>query len=134
VALRDPQPNGRQRHHSRVASPINGHDAMPRKRTLHRMFASSQTRLILQHDPRKKRDRRKAASQKPDRMFGSSGCALGLFDFEVAGDSIEHGQLSLLDRCDGIVDGESSVFVQHLGVIRSKFNAQIVLPLGYFGL
>ena len=54
---------------------------MPRKRTLHRVIASDQTGIILQHDPRKKRDRcPKAASQKPNRMFGSSGCALGFFD------------------------------------------------------
>ena len=82
----------------------------------------------------KKRDRRKAVSRKPTQTFGSSGCALGFFDLDVASDSIEHGELSLLDGCDGIVDGESSVFVQHLGIIRSEFNVQIVLPLGYFRL
>ena len=82
----------------------------------------------------KKKDRRKAVSPKPNRMFGSDGCALGVFDLEVASDSIEHGHLSLLDRCAGIVDGERSVFVQQLGIIRSVFNAQIVLPLGYLQL
>src|SRR5208337_4548860 len=82
----------------------------------------------------KKKDRLAAVSPKPNRMFGSGGCAFGFFDLEVASDSIEHGHLSLLDRCDGIVDGERSVFVQQLGIIRSAFNAQIVLPLGYFRL
>ena len=76
----------------------------------------------LQHDPCKKRDRRKAVSQKPDRMFGSGGCALGFFDLEVASDSIEHGHLSLLDRCDGIVDGERSVFVQQLGRLEARLT------------
>ena len=82
----------------------------------------------------KKKDRLAAVSPKPNRMFGSDGCALGVFDLDVASDSIEHGHLSLLDRCGGIVDGERSVFVQHLGIICSAFNGQIVLPLGYFRL
>jgi len=76
----------------------------------------------------KKKDHLAAVSPKPNRMFGSDGCALGVFDLEVASDSIEHGHLSLLDRCGGIVDGERSVFVQHLGIIRSAFNGQIVHP------
>ena len=67
-------------------------------------------------------------------MFGSGDCALGFFDLKVASNSIEHSDLSLLDRCDGIVDGERSIFVQQLGIIRSAFNAQVVLPLGYFRL
>src|SRR5271166_3325992 len=67
----------------------------------------------------KKKDRLAAVSPKPNRMFGSGGCALGFFDLEVASNSIEHGHLSLLDRCDGIVDGERSLVVQHLGIIRS---------------
>jgi hypothetical protein len=79
----------------------------------------------------RKKDRLVAVFPKPNRMFGSDGCALGVFDLEAASDSIEHGHLSLLDRCDGIVDGERSVFVQQLGIIRSAFNARIVLPLGY---
>jgi hypothetical protein len=66
-------------------------------------------------------------------MFGSAG-AFGFFDLQVASDSIEHGHLSLLDRCNSIVDGERSVFVQQLSIIRSAFNAKIVLPLGYFRL
>jgi hypothetical protein len=74
-------------------------------------------------------DRLAAVSPKPNRMFGSDGCAPGFFDREVASDSIEHGNLSLLDRCGGIVDGERSVFVQQLGIISGAFNAQIVLPL-----
>ena len=44
----------------------------------------------------RKKDRLAAASPKPNRMFGSGGCALGFFDFDVANDSIEHGHLSLL--------------------------------------
>ena len=80
------------------------------------------------------KDRLAAVSPKPNRMCGSGGCALGFFDLEVASDSIEHGHLSLLDRCDGIVDGERSVFVQQVGIISSALNAQIVLPLGYFRL
>jgi hypothetical protein len=80
------------------------------------------------------KDRLAAVSSKPNRMFGSEGCALGVFDLEVASNSIEHGHLSLLDRCGGIVDGERSVFVQQLGIIRSVFNVQIVLPLGYLRL
>ena len=59
---------------------------------------------------------------------------LGFFDLEVAGNGIEYGQLSLLDRCDGIVDGERSLFVQQLGLILSEFNVQIVLSLRYFRL
>ncbi len=82
----------------------------------------------------KKKDRLAAASPKPNRMFGSGGCALGFLDFDATSDSNEHGHLSLLNRCDGIVDGERSVFVQQLGIIRSAFNAQIVLPLNYFRL
>ena len=53
----------------------------------------------------KKKGRLAAVSPKPNRMFGSGGCALGLFDLQVASDSIEHGHLSLLDRCNSIVDG-----------------------------
>ena len=71
----------------------------------------------------KKKDRLAAVPPKPNRMFGSGGCALGLFDLQVASDSIEHGHLSLLDRCNSIVDGERSVFVQQLGIIRRAFNA-----------
>ncbi len=59
---------------------------------------------------------------------------LGFFDLEVAGNGIEYGQLSLLDRCDGIVNGKRSLFVQKLGLILSEFNVQIVLPLRYFRL
>jgi len=59
---------------------------------------------------------------------------LGFFDLEAAGDSIEHGHFSLFDRCNGIVDGERSVFVQQLGMIGSELNAKIVIPLGYFRL
>jgi hypothetical protein len=55
-------------------------------------------------------------------MFGSAG-ALGFFDLQVASDSIEHGHLGLLDRCNSIVDGERSFFVQQLSIIRSAFNA-----------
>ena len=62
---------------------------------------------------------------KPDRMFGSGGGTLGFFDLDVASDRIEHGHLSLLDRCDGIVHGERSLFVQKLGMIRSALNGQI---------
>jgi hypothetical protein len=79
-------------------------------------------------------DRLAAVSPKPDRMLGSDGSALGVFDVEVASDSIEHGNLSLFDSCGGIVDGERSVLVQKLGIIRSAFDAQIVLPLSYFRL
>ena len=82
----------------------------------------------------RKKDRLAAVSQKPSRIFGSGGCALGFFDLKVASDSIEHGHFSLLDRCVGIVDGERGVFVQQLGIIRSAFNAEIVLPLSYFRL
>ena len=85
-----------------------------------------------QNDLRKQKDRLAAASPKPNRIFGSGGCTLG--DLEVASDSIEHSDLSLLDRRDGIVDGKRSLFIQRLGIIRSTFNAQIVLPLGYFRL
>ena len=84
------------------------------------------------NDLRKQKDRLAAASPKPNRIFGSGGCTLG--DLEVASDSIEHSDLSLLDRRDGIVDGKRSLFIQRLGIIRSTFNAQIVLPLGYFRL
>jgi hypothetical protein len=80
----------------------------------------------------KKKDRLAAVSPKPNRIFGSGACALGFFDLKVASDSIEHGHFSLLDRCDGVVDGERGVFVQQLGIIRGAFNVQIVLPLGYF--
>ncbi len=64
-------------------------------------------------------------------MFGSGGCALGFFDLEVAGNSIEHGHFSLLDRCDGIVDGERSVFVQQLfaataDLVRSNVELLVV--------
>jgi hypothetical protein len=72
--------------------------------------------------------------RRNNRMFGSGGSALGFFNREAASDSVEHGHLSLLDRCDGIVDGERRLFVQQLGVIRSAFNSQILLPLGYFRL
>jgi len=88
----------------------------------------------VQHDPCKKRERCKAVSQKANRMFGSGGCALGFFDLDVASDGIEYGHLRPRDRCDGIVDGEGSVFAQLLGIIRSAFNACIMLPLGYFRL
>ncbi len=37
-------------------------------------------------------------------------------NLEAAGDSVEYGHVSLLDRCDGIVDGERSVFIQQLGI------------------
>ena len=72
--------------------------------------------------------------RRNNRMFGSGGGALGFFNREAASDSVEHGHLSLLDRCDRIVDGERRLFVQQLGIIRSAFNSQIVLPLGYFQL
>ena len=78
-----------------------------------------------------KRDRRKAVS-KINRALGLGGSALGFFNFDVASDSIEHSHLSLLDRSDGVVDRVRSVFVQQLGVVRSAFNARVVLPLGYF--
>ena len=39
---------------------------------------------------------------------------LGFFDLEMAGNGIEYGQLRLLDRCDGIVNGKRSLFVQKL--------------------
>ena len=67
-------------------------------------------------------------------MFGLGSCALGFFSREAASDSVEHGHLSLLDRCDCIVDGERRLFVQQLGIIRGAFNSQIVLSLGYFRL
>ena len=84
------------------------------------------------------REKREAAlpavSPRTNRMFGSGSCALGFFNRETASDSVEHGHLSLLDRCDCIVDGERRLFVQQLGIIRSAFNSQIVLSLGYFRL
>ena len=109
----------------------------PRKRTFLGaiwMSAKCEKQTFAKMTQAKKKDRLAAVSPKPNRMFGSGGCALGFFDLEVASDSIEHGHLSLLDRCDGIVDGERSVFVQQVGIICSAFNAQIVLPLGYFRL
>jgi hypothetical protein len=81
---------------------------------------------------RAKKDRLAAVS--PNRTFGSSGCALGFFGREVASNSIEHGHFSLVDRCDRVVDGERSVFVQQLGIFHSALNVQFVLPLGYFRL
>ena len=80
------------------------------------------------------KDRLAAVSPKPNRMFASGSCALGFFDLDVASDGVEHGHPSLLDGCDSIVDGERSVFVQQLGIIRSAFYVQIMLPLGYFRL
>ena len=78
---------------------------------------------IRQNAAREKKDRLAAVSPKPNRIFGSDGCALGVFDLEVASDSIEHGHLSLLDRCGGIVDGERSVFIQRFSIVLSTFNA-----------
>ena len=59
---------------------------------------------------------------------------LGFFDLEVAGNGIEYGQLSLLDRCDGIVNGKRSLSSKTWITILSEFNVQIVLPLRYFRL
>ena len=65
-----------------------------------------------------------AVSPRTNRMFvqASRGCALSFFNREAASDSVEHGHLSLLDRCYRIVDGERRLFVQQLGIImhRSK--------------
>jgi hypothetical protein len=105
-------------------------------RPIFRFASGSALRFCAEPDIRVKtrtKNRLAAVSPKPNRTFGS-GSALGLFDLDVASDGIEHGHLSLLDRCDGIVDGQRSVFVQQLGIIRCAFNAQIVLPLGYFRL
>ena len=99
-----------------------------------RRRSGRRTADIRENDAREKERPPCGGPPKPYQMSGSGGCALGFFDLEAASDSVEHGHLSLLDRCDGIIDGERRFFVQQLGVIRSAFNAQIVLPLGDFRL
>jgi hypothetical protein len=92
-------------------------------------------RLMPASDPCKKREATlPTASPRINRVFGSGSCALGFFDREAASDSVEHSHLSLLDRCNGIVDGERRLFVQQLRIVPGAFNSQIVLPLGYFQL
>jgi hypothetical protein len=95
-----------------------------RKRLMHRNVIRAKKRGRLA----------RRSLRRNNRMFGSGGGALGFFNREAASYSVEHGHLSLLDRCDGIVDGERRLFVQQLGIIRSAFNSQIVLSLGYFRL
>ena len=83
------------------------------------MMLRAQEADIRENDAHKKE--RPARGGSPNRMFGSSGCALGFFGLDVANDSIQHGHLSLLDRCVGIIDGQRSVFVQELGMILERF-------------
>jgi hypothetical protein len=70
-------------------------------RTLHRNMIRAQREAALP-----------AVSLKPHRMLGSGSRALSFFGLDVANDSIEHGHLSLLDRCVGIIDGQRGVLVQ----------------------
>ena len=79
-----------------------------RMATMQRTDASGQEETHApQRDPCKK-ERPPWVSLRTNRMFDLGSCALGFFSREAASDSVEHGDLSLLNRCDCIVDGEDA--------------------------
>src|SRR6516164_8244111 len=65
------------------------------------------------------------------------GCTVGafcyailladLFRLDATVESIEHGQLCLLYRCDGIVDGETGFRLHFIGVVFGSIDVDFML-------
>src|SRR4030081_3401955 len=66
-----------------------------------------------------------------ERWLSGSPDLLGL---NTAGDGIEDGQPCLLDRRDSIIDRETRLPLESLGIVLSPSDIPLVLPLGNSGL
>jgi len=61
-------------------------------------------------------------------------CLLGFFGGQATVDGIENSELGLLDRRDGVVDGETSLPLQAIGAACGALDIVFVLLVGDVGL